>query len=48
MLLIYVKKNKEISDLEVRDEKRKAKKKKIISDLYDIKTLTRYETQNLF
>ena len=48
MLLIYVKKNKEISDLEVRDEKRKAKKKKIISDLYDIKTLTSDETQNLF
>ena len=38
---------KEIGDLEIGDEKEKTEKKKIVSDLYDMKTLARYETQDL-
>ena len=38
---------KEIGDLEVGDDKEKEEKKKIVSDLYDMKTLARYMTQDL-
>ena len=38
---------KEIGDVEVGDDKEKEEKKKIVSDLYDMKTLARYMTQDL-